>query len=185
MELIDALKLIDPAVEDNWTATGDVRLDVVSEKFGSKVTRDEIKAVAPNFNRDNTTIEIEEGETSQPWANAGETQAQPEPVAAVETPAPANGEMIMAPSEPVKPVVQERDAEIVEKELVAAQALIDKYAEEYNTALNKLNDARKEADVLITELASHSSRKVGQMTAIQAFQRNEAKKRAAALGQRK
>lgn len=53
MELIEALRSLDPLNDDHWTKDDDARIDVVSKMVGRPVTRQEIIDAAPSFNREN------------------------------------------------------------------------------------------------------------------------------------
>ncbi|QEA10929.1 hypothetical protein [Vibrio phage vB_VpS_CA8] len=54
--ILDALAKVDVENDDHWTADGAVRVDVVSELIGEEVTRADITAAAPKFNRKNTEL---------------------------------------------------------------------------------------------------------------------------------
>jgi chromosome segregation ATPase len=52
MEILEALSQIDPWEDENWTADGLPKTDVVSALVGSQVKRQEITDARPEFNRD-------------------------------------------------------------------------------------------------------------------------------------
>jgi hypothetical protein len=56
MNISQALKNLDALDDDQWTADGVPKIDVVSEMVGSKVTRQEIINVAPEFSKSNMVI---------------------------------------------------------------------------------------------------------------------------------
>lgn len=51
MELIDALRNLDPLDDDHWTQSDDPRIDVVSRLVGRTVSRQEIIDASPGFSR--------------------------------------------------------------------------------------------------------------------------------------
>ncbi len=57
-DILDSLSLLDPEDDDHWTTDGQPRTGVV----GEKVTRAEIQAVAPLFNRKNAVLPESEPE---------------------------------------------------------------------------------------------------------------------------
>jgi hypothetical protein len=52
MNILDALRNLDPLNDDHWTDGGDPRIDAVKAFLGTAVTRAEIVAAAPDFNRE-------------------------------------------------------------------------------------------------------------------------------------
>ena len=52
MNIQEALRNLDPLNDDHWTSNGDPRIDAVKSFLGSSVTREEIVAAAPDFNRE-------------------------------------------------------------------------------------------------------------------------------------
>lgn len=52
MEITAALATLDPLDDSHWTTDGAPRLDVVSARVGGTVTRQQVRAVAPEFSRD-------------------------------------------------------------------------------------------------------------------------------------
>lgn len=53
MDLLDALKKLNPEDNNDWTDEGLPRLDVVNALYGRNVTRAELKKAAPGFSRHN------------------------------------------------------------------------------------------------------------------------------------
>lgn len=51
-EILETLSLLDPEDKDHWTADGQPRLDAI----GEGVTRAQVQAAAPQFNRANATL---------------------------------------------------------------------------------------------------------------------------------
>jgi hypothetical protein len=47
-----ALALLDPKNDDHWTQAGEPKVDAVKAIVGGDVSRDDIKAAAPDFDRD-------------------------------------------------------------------------------------------------------------------------------------
>lgn len=52
MEIVEALHTLDPKLATHWTGEGLPRIDVVSGIVGQTLTRKDISAAAPDFNRD-------------------------------------------------------------------------------------------------------------------------------------
>lgn len=50
-QIMDALKLLDPADDAHWTKAGDPNINVLTEVVGFKLTKAEVAAVAPDFKR--------------------------------------------------------------------------------------------------------------------------------------
>ena len=76
MEILHALKSLDPEDPKHWSTMGLPRVDVVSKILGQKVKRGAIADAAPNFTRENREIPAPET-----------TQESDEPVIAVVEPA--------------------------------------------------------------------------------------------------
>lgn len=55
MEILEVLKLLDPKNDEQWTADGLPKVDVVAELVGSEVTRTQITDALPDFNRASET----------------------------------------------------------------------------------------------------------------------------------
>ena len=64
MDIKEALMSMDAFDDDQWTGDGAPKVDVVSEKVGEKVTRQQIIDLAPEFSKDNMVIDSEEQETT-------------------------------------------------------------------------------------------------------------------------
>lgn len=56
MELKEALMELDALDDDQWTADGAPKLDVLAEAIGKKVKRQEVVDAAPEFTRDNMIV---------------------------------------------------------------------------------------------------------------------------------
>lgn len=56
MNLKEALQTLDPKKDDEWTADGQARLDVLSKLVGIQVSREMLKNAAPKFHRTNTSM---------------------------------------------------------------------------------------------------------------------------------
>lgn len=57
MDILSALATLDPLDDSNWTTDGAPRLDVVAAKLGApQVSRQQVRAVAPEFHRNNPTL---------------------------------------------------------------------------------------------------------------------------------
>ena len=75
MNILEALAKVDPFDDDSWTSDGSVKVEVVSEIMGVKVTRQDIVNAAPHFNRSNPNV----GATTEPeeeTTDAGEEEGQ-------------------------------------------------------------------------------------------------------------
>lgn len=82
--ILAALKQLDPTNDNQWTAEGLPRLDSVKFLSGEdSVTREQVTAASPNFNRSNLTFNA--ALPSEPHSNVPTGVMQPEEVA-VETP---------------------------------------------------------------------------------------------------
>lgn len=57
-DILDSLSLLDPEDKDHWTADGQPRLDAI----GDGVTRSQVQAIAPLFNRSNASLPEQEPE---------------------------------------------------------------------------------------------------------------------------
>lgn len=60
MDILSALATFDPIDDLHWTTDGAPRLDVLAMRLGvSSVTRQQVRAVAPEFHRDNLKLTID------------------------------------------------------------------------------------------------------------------------------
>lgn len=74
-DIVDALAELEMENDDQWTAEGDPKLDVVSQLAGRKVTRKEVKEAAPHFSRENpelASVLNDEGEANAEGQEEGE-----------------------------------------------------------------------------------------------------------------
>ncbi|MGL5525666.1 MAG: hypothetical protein ACRDCY_18115 [Aeromonas veronii] len=69
MQLIEALKALDPDNNEHWTQEGLPVVAEVAKLTGVNVTRAEVTAAAPHFNRNN--LSLEPVVTDNPWGASG------------------------------------------------------------------------------------------------------------------
>lgn len=69
MQLIEALKALDPDNNEHWTQEGLPVVAEVAKLTGVNVTRAEVTAAAPHFNRNN--LSLEPVATDNPWGASG------------------------------------------------------------------------------------------------------------------
>lgn len=72
MQLIEALKALDPDNNEHWTQEGLPVVAEVAKLTGVNVTRAEVTAAAPHFNRNNLTLEPVV--TDNPWDAGGSSE---------------------------------------------------------------------------------------------------------------
>lgn len=83
MNLIEALKSLDPNDDSQWTQDGAPLLEVMKELTGAPVSRDAIAAVASGFSRSNPLVEEAEQSVENTQATEGttsKTETSPEVV---------------------------------------------------------------------------------------------------------
>lgn len=66
MELKEALMNLDALDDDQWTADGVPKLDILAEVVGKKVKRQEVVDAAPEFTRDNMIVPEDEPKEEDP-----------------------------------------------------------------------------------------------------------------------
>lgn len=74
----DALANLDVENDDQWTAEGMPRLDVVKEVVGTAVSRADITAAAKSFTRKTPNLDVEEAEQTGSGESADEAAASEE-----------------------------------------------------------------------------------------------------------
>ncbi|AVJ51763.1 hypothetical protein Vid5_gp08 [Pantoea phage vB_PagS_Vid5] len=78
-KILDALNKLDSANDNHWTADGKPKVDTVKFLAGGAVTREDIDAVAPDYNRENRVVTGEETteqtDTAKPVDQAADSTA--------------------------------------------------------------------------------------------------------------
>lgn len=169
--LSESLTKLDPTNDEHWTTDGLPRLDAIESIHGSSVSRADITAEAPKFNRKNTNLgtATPAPTTATPATAQAANTATSTTLAANPAPAasPQHTEDKAEPND-------QREADpfkLAEIELSEAT----KVAVEANARLHKAN---LEMDVLIEKREAKNSRRTS-MSDIKAFQRSQAEQRAA------
>ena len=125
-QIREALALLDPSDDSHWTGQGLPAMDVVRELVGEPVTRGQVKEAAPEFSRENRSLEA----PAPAKAVAGTD--------AVTEAAPA------APAAPAEPV----DIEARRRELDAQVAELD---QEIHELRRRRSAVKAERDELVVE----------------------------------
>lgn len=92
MNIVEALGTLDPANDEQWTADGLPRMDVIEELVGDKsITRADVTNAAPDFTRETAAAASEPNTDPETDADA-DADAEPEPEANPEVDAEGDGE---------------------------------------------------------------------------------------------
>lgn len=156
--ILDALANVDPTNDEHWTADGVVRVDVVSELVGEDVTRADITAVAPKFNRKNTELTIDDGDvdaSNEVTENNGKGDGEiPEPQfsnpwAKAASKAKAKLEEELVDVQETKDKLTTLRAE--RGELVADRVVIDDRIQKLDKEIDKLSQLCKQPELSLKE----------------------------------
>lgn len=146
MNIIEALKKLDPADDNHWTAEGLSRLDTVRMiAEDPAITRDAIEAAAPAFTRANAADYDFVAAAAAQAGDKGKGNTNPNPFAA--TPAQAQNEPVNATGE-TKPETQTTVETASQDEVVdleAALAEAEQYTAEVKAKLFAAEKAFEEA----------------------------------------
>ncbi len=168
MNIKEALKTLDPIDDEQWTADGMPRVDVVAKMVeNDELKRVEITAAAPDFTRA-TARKLDLSDNSAPaappvagWNNPPppgapleapqehvEVVAEPEVPIAVET-APSDA------LDPLEALLEER--RLLEVEMYEAQAIHKAAKADADAASNQVNDLNRRIEVLENDDPHHST----------------------------
>lgn len=146
MDIIEALKKLDPADDNHWTAEGLSRLDTVRMiAEDPAITRDAIEAAAPAFTRTTAADYDFAAAAAAQAGDKGKGNTNPNPFAA--TPAQAQNEPVNATGE-TKPETQPETETTLQDEVVdleAALAAAERYTAEVKADLFAMEQEFKEA----------------------------------------
>ncbi|MCP5006170.1 MAG: hypothetical protein GY941_19850 [Planctomycetes bacterium] len=107
MSLIAALAQMDTANDEQWTADGKPKLEVVAQILGEPTTRAKIKAAAPDFSRTNPELYEEDEEAADNAATELE-----------------DADLALAKAQAIKEKAQaKRDAEIEKAEAIVVNPM--------------------------------------------------------------
>lgn len=125
-EIINVLMGIDPRVDENWTADGQVRIEIVRKAANSfSITRDQVDQAAPSFDRAAAFAD---------WENRGLITQDPTP-----------------PTPHEHPGLTSEEATKVVDDLEAARKNVAILFAAYEEARKAYEDANAELDVLISQ----------------------------------
>lgn len=159
-KILEALSQVDATNDEHWTADGAVRVDVVSELVGEEVSRADITAVAPKFNRKNTELapadsDVDTGNTVLEDDDKGEgeiKQEQPEftnPWSQAAHTAREKVEQQVVDIEETKGAVAKLEA--VRSALVGERAALDVKIQEVDNEIHRLSQLCKEPELSLKE----------------------------------
>lgn len=130
MDLIEALKSLDPANEDHWTSDGSPSLQALQTAMGSDKApkRAEVTAAAPLFKRDNRVLpeKATDAPAVQPTVDGDAAAGQGDPTAQAEAESLAETEEERALREAQELLAEAQAREAAARKVVAeAQAKVD------------------------------------------------------------
>lgn len=121
MNLKEALASLDPSNDEHWTKEGLPILAVLANLIGTDVSRADVTAIAPAFNRQNPVVEVATART--PWGAGQEQVEVPLETAPVvsteEDPVAVAQEAFNAAEEAVRAAVKVREQ--AQQDLIAAE----------------------------------------------------------------
>ncbi len=161
MDIISALKDLDPTNDSHWTDDGDPRMSAIEERVGTtEITRDDVIEAAPRFCR--TNLEFPGEELPMPEAPTPEEGGSDDEVVTVD---PIDPIVEPEPEPEIEAPVETEEALEVSEEIEQAkefQAEIDEAAKELNDISNKKNIIDKkfaEAQKKHSQLMKHKKEK--------------------------
>ena len=77
--LIKALEEMDPLDDEQWTTDGSPKIDVLKEATGEDVTRQMVLDAAPQFSRENPTVEVVSENNGESQGDPNDTEQEAEP----------------------------------------------------------------------------------------------------------
>lgn len=176
MEILNILKGLDPANDEQWTSEGLPQVSAVQKLLGADVSRQQINEAWPNFNRKVAEMQP----ILKPLAISESVDSAPDLVeennsSVVEAPAPSKKKVTKAVDFP-KVETAEPDTENIEAQIKALEKQIAQVVSEIKEKQEEQTALQKERDALIEKsrpLSQPSSAAISSYLAAQAARTND------------